>query len=543
MRPGLRRASLALVASLLACHPREAPLTAAPDAAEAPAVPACDPLPLCPAEPAEGSVALTEVSQWRRVEEILAGPPERVDIGEVSALLSQASDPSVDVSAVLANLDAMAQEVRASLPPRCDARCRARNLSRWMFRVWRFEAEEDPNGLYNDPDRDLIDRVIESRVGYCEGLSVLYMALAHRLDVPVVGVLSRQHIHVRYVGPGGSFDIDTTREGGPPLPSPDPPGCRAREGVYGAGLDARGMVGQVVSVVGILEGLPARRAWLDAAVRLAPMDPDLRNNRGVDRERTLDLAGALEDYRAASELDPCVGFYRTNVAGALRRLGRVDEAAAVLDGLGRAAQSHAVEEDGLYLPLARGDLALERGDDAEASRWYGAAVQGSREAPIAHESLGIARLVQGDYRGAAEEFLGALERDPRADTRMWLVEALTEAGDDNATTELDRAERDGASEDDVLLWRAQLAARAGRWAEARSTASRCLAMAGSRCARGLVVLGEAARAQGDAVCARRYWEGFLGCRGVPRDRYRRALETRVRASLGGLTSGASDAGR
>lgn len=402
-----------------------------------------------------------------------------------------------------------------------------------MFHVWRFEAEEDPNGLYNRAERDLVATVMTQRVGYCEGLSVLFMALARRLNVPTVGVLSRQHIYVRYVGPGGPIDIDTTREGGQPVIVRDPSRCHARGGVYGVPLGTTAMVGQVVSVVGIIDDLPARSAWLDAAVRLAPSDPDLRNNRGVDRERARDWVGALEDYRAASELDPCVGFYRTNIAGALRRLGRVDEARAVLDSVERDLAVSAIEEDGLYLPLARGDLALERGDDAEAERWYLAAVQGSQEAPIAHESLGIARLIQRNFRGAAEEFLGALERDPSVETRILFVEALTESGDSAATVELDRAEREGAPVGDVLLWRAMIAAREGRHGTARALAEQCLSVAGERCARALVVLGDVASSTGDQRCAERYWQSFLACGDGPRDRYRRAIDAGVRRRLAG----------
>lgn len=486
----------------------------------------CDPAPRCPeAEPPRAE--LTGDPSYEHIREIAARAPADVDLGEVSAWMSHARDPDVDVAATLRRLDAMADEVRAMLPRSCDARCRLRVLVRQVFHGWRFEAVSDPNGLYNDPDNDLVDAVIARRRGYCEGLSVLLMALGRRLDIPLAGVLRRQHIYVRFMGPGPRWDVDLTRDGAPPLPDPVLPLCRPREGLYERPMDARELVGQVVSVVGILDGLHARRAWLDAAMAWAPTDPDLRNNRGVERERDLDLAGALEDYRAAATLDPCAAFYRVNIAGVLRRMGRAEEADRTLAALESDITRRAAEDDPLYVSLAHGDLAMERGDDNAAERWYLRASVASDGAPVARESFGISRLVQGDASGAAEEFLAALEQEPDPDTRIWLVEALSASGIADPRVELDRAERDGAAVEDVLLWRAILAERDGRLDDAMTAARECLASEGSRCSRALVVLGDLARRRNDRACARRYYETFLTCGPQPRDRYARWIDGSV----------------
>lgn len=489
---------------------------------------ACGPVaPVCPAAAPE-PVGLDSVPAWSRIREIAARPAAEIDVAEVSLQIARARDPAVDVDANLRQLDEMAREVRRSLPTACDERCRLRALTRHIFNVWRFRASDDPNGLYNDPDQDLLDQVLAHREGYCEGLSLLYLALGRRLAVPLAGVLARQHMYVRYVGPGGPIDLDATRQGAPPLPAARYPGCHEAEGVYGRALDAREMVGQIVSVVGIIDELPARRAWLDAAVEMAPRDPDLRNNRGVERERWFDLPGALEDYRAASALDPCVGFYRTNIAGVLRQMGRLAEAARVLDALDESIARHAAEDDPVYTSLARGDLLLEEGDDNAALRWYSRAIEVSREAPVTREALGVANLVQGDPTAAAVEFLAALEHGPRAETRLWLVEALLASNNHhNAAVELERAARDGAPPEDVEYHRAAVAVAEGRVDEAADGARRCLERSGVRCTRALVVLGDVAQRRGDVRCAREYWETFLQCPFPPRDRYRRTIEATV----------------
>src|SRR5262249_40580809 len=156
-----------------------------------------EPDPICPAMPALPT--LDELPQWARIREILALPAERIDVAELNLLVSQARDPTVDVAGSLRLLDAMADAVRRGLPARCDHRCRIDALNRYLFHDQGFHAEFDPSGLYRNIDRDLIDRVLATHNGYCEGLSVLYLALGRRLGVPLAGVNGRQHMYVRYV--------------------------------------------------------------------------------------------------------------------------------------------------------------------------------------------------------------------------------------------------------------------------------------------------------------------------------------------------------
>lgn len=493
------------------------------DASEA--VTRCDTAAVCPATPVE-VVDLEASRAWRRLRTLAASSAAEVDLAEVSAWTASLRDPTVQVSDVLAAVDALAAEVRRRTPARCVGRCRLRALVHHMFRVWRFRAEDDPNGLYNDADRDLIDTVMANRVGYCEGLAVLFLALGRRLDLPLAGVLARQHIFVRYQGADGVVDIDLTRQGRPPLPDAALPGCRPQPGVYGVALDAAQMVGPVVSVVGILDGIDGRRQWLDAAVSLAPRDPDLRNNRGVEREADLDLSGALEDYRAAEALDPCVVFYRVNGAAALRRMGRLEDARTTLDRLEADIARGAAEADPLYTSLARGDLALEAGEDLQAERWYLRALAASEHAPIAQESLGSMYLLRREWRAAGERFLAALESGPRWGLRLLLAESLAELEDfDSARAELQRARREGVADDDIDATLARVAARQGRWPEAEAAARRCLSVAGGRCPSGLHVLGEAAAARGDLACASQYLRAFAQCPHAPRDRaWRQQLE-------------------
>lgn len=490
-----------------ALAPRDAPVAEA----------VCDPAPRCPTAPPEDLTPLDAAPQFARLQEILRGPEEAVDVAEVSLRMSQLLDEELDPAADLARLDAMAAEFRRALPRACVGRCALRALVRMFLGRWRFRAVVDPNGLYVDARYDLLHDVLASREGYCEGLSVAFLAVGQRAGLPLRGVLSRQHVYVRYDGADGVVDVDLTREGRAPEPDPPLPRCAPRPGVYGRALGAREMAAQVVSVVGILDGIESRRAWIDLAVQLAPNDPDLRNNRGADREARYDFDGAAADYRAAASIDPCVAFYRVNLAGALRRAGRLDEAGASLEAVERDVRDGALEDDALYASLARGDLALARGDDALAERHYLVAARAAPEAPVPWESLGRLRMLRGEHRGAAEAFLAAMEREPTAGQRLSLAEALLRAGDPEWARELSRAERDDADVEEVSWVRALAAAAQGRPQEARERALRCLERLGPSCVEATLLLGDVAATPG---CAAGWYGLAATCPLPPRDRER-----------------------
>jgi tetratricopeptide (TPR) repeat protein len=521
---GIGRAWPLALLCALGCAPAR---SATPDAAvrrdvvtprdAALAEPACEPAPRCPTAPLEDLTPLDAVPQFARLQEILRGPDEAVDVAEVSLRMSQLLDDALEPDADLARLDALAAEFRRALPRACVGRCALRALVRMFLGRWRFRAVVDPNGLYVDARYDLLHDVLASREGYCEGLSVAFLAVGQRAGLPLRGVLARQHVYVRYDGADGVVDVDLTREGRAPEPDPPLPRCAPRPGVYNRALGGREMAAQVVSVVGILDGIESRRAWIDLAVQLAPNDPDLRNNRGADREARYDFEGAAADYRAAASIDPCVAFYRVNLAGALRRAGRLDEAGAALDAVERDAREGALEDDALYVSLARGDLALARGDDALAERYYLVAARAAPEAPVPWESLGRLRMLRGEHRGAAEAVLAAMEREPTAGQRLSLAEALLRAGDPAWSRELSRAERDDADVDEVSWVRALAAAAQGRPQEARERALRCLERLGPSCLEATILMGDTAAS---ARCAAGWYALSSTCPLPPRDRER-----------------------
>ncbi len=514
MRRWLAHAMLALAA----CSPaRRATPHDAGDATHA-----CDPPPVCP----DGLSAddAPEPSAWPALRAMLHGPDDAIDLAEVNLRIAQMWNPAVDLRDGLSRVDAIAASVRAVLPARCDPRCRLDALRRYLFETMHLRAEVDPSGMYRNMRRVLIASVIDDGAGYCEGLAYLMVAVGARLGVPLAVVPERQHVNVRFEDAGGRvLDLDPTRGGARAEPTPAS-SCRAADGVFGAPMRRSEVAGMML---GALAGRAAgmRRPWLDDAVSLAPRSPQVRNNRGVEREGRMDPAGALEDYLASYALDPCVPFPLANAARVQARLGRHAEATATLARLAALVSTRGDAEGEVSLALAEAEIAVERDDDAAADSAFLRALRAAPGTWATAAQVARARQAQGRYREAADAWRTAsLESDDPSMRLAW-IEALVEAHDvATAAGALADLEHERPSLPPWVLARAMVYAATGHTDRARDAARECLAHQGLGCARGLLALANASRAARDSACAAQYDAAFVRCRWPVASRRIRTLQ-------------------
>ena len=59
----------------------------------------------------------------------------------------------------------------------------------------------------------LLNQVFETKKGYCLSLSIIYLCLAERLNLPLYGVMVPNHFFVRYVDGENKINIETTDKG------------------------------------------------------------------------------------------------------------------------------------------------------------------------------------------------------------------------------------------------------------------------------------------------------------------------------------------
>lgn len=125
-------------------------------------------------------------------------------------LLTRTVNPSLDVTAVCAQLDAFAARARKLMPRAATMRAQARVLNRVLFEEFGLRG----NHLhYTDPKNSLIDQVLERRVGIPISLSIVYLLVAHRLGLELEPVGVPGHFLVGGYEPEGPFFIDAFNAG------------------------------------------------------------------------------------------------------------------------------------------------------------------------------------------------------------------------------------------------------------------------------------------------------------------------------------------
>lgn len=148
-------------------------------------------------------------------EEVLQLPSEDIDIsrGLLIFQFDESENPMEEIKQYEASIDLMALQIAARLAPSATHEDKIREINRFIFQEMQFRFP--PHSLYaNDIDLyTFLPSVIEGRQGVCLGISILYLSLAQRLDLPLTIVTPPGHIYVRYNNGSKTINIETTARG------------------------------------------------------------------------------------------------------------------------------------------------------------------------------------------------------------------------------------------------------------------------------------------------------------------------------------------
>lgn len=151
---------------------------------------------------------------WKK-EELLALSPEEIDLSR-GLLLNQfenSADCQNQIRQYEASLDLMALQILARLKENATSLDKVREINRFIFQEMQFRFP--PHSLHVK-DIDLytfLPSVLDSRKGVCLGVSILYLSLAQRLDLPLEIITPPGHIYVRYRDVDRVINIETTARG------------------------------------------------------------------------------------------------------------------------------------------------------------------------------------------------------------------------------------------------------------------------------------------------------------------------------------------
>jgi regulator of sirC expression with transglutaminase-like and TPR domain len=153
---------------------------------------------------------LRETAAWEALSRFCATCGSHFDIEEACWLVARTRYPEFDEAAYRARINQMAQELRERLTGRETPRATIEVCNHYLFRTLGFRGNRQD---YYDPDNSYLNRVLDRRLGIPISLSVLYLLLARRLRLPLIGINMPAHFLLKWQSDTTSFYFDPFHEG------------------------------------------------------------------------------------------------------------------------------------------------------------------------------------------------------------------------------------------------------------------------------------------------------------------------------------------
>ncbi len=151
--------------------------------------------------------ALVKMSDCNRAfAEAVAGPEQHLDLARAALLFACETYPDLSIHDYLAFLDEIAEQARPQLADHHAVAV----LNDLLFNQLGFRGNVDD---YFDPRNSYLNQVLDRRLGIPITLSAVYLELARRLDLPMVGIGLPGHFIVRYDGDAEPLYLDPFNNG------------------------------------------------------------------------------------------------------------------------------------------------------------------------------------------------------------------------------------------------------------------------------------------------------------------------------------------
>ncbi len=149
--------------------------------------------------------------EWRQCFENAVEPREgEADLARAALIIAADEYPDLDLDKYLKRLDAMAEHVRPHLPADLEPRGSIRVLNRYLFDELGFDGNREN---YYDPRNSFLNDVLDRRLGLPITLSIVYLAVGRRLDLPLYGVGLPGHFIVKWHDARAQIQIDPFNHG------------------------------------------------------------------------------------------------------------------------------------------------------------------------------------------------------------------------------------------------------------------------------------------------------------------------------------------
>jgi len=216
-------------------------------------------------------------------EEILSLPSDEIDLARALLIYQFAEHPDAK-NAILsyeATLDLMALQIRARLSHTASHEEKVSQINHFIFQEMGFRYPPHSSDVKHIDLYTFLPSVIDGRKGVCLGVSVLYLCLAQRLDLPLEIVTPPGHIYLRLPTNHGVINIETTARG-IHMPSEKYLGVNTRSLPIRSLKEVIGMVFTNQASLLLHSGQYTKASLLhDRIQKYMPYDPLLQMFRGI----------------------------------------------------------------------------------------------------------------------------------------------------------------------------------------------------------------------------------------------------------------------
>lgn len=141
------------------------------------------------------------------LQQVLSTPDDKTDLIHAALLLAQLDNEELDINSYRAEIDKMANKLKGLLPQKADDAAKLATLNKYLFETRGFHGSR---GDYYTKSNSYLNEVLDDREGLPITLCVVYMELARRIDLPIVGIGFPGHFMCRHVpaqGEGKFIDV------------------------------------------------------------------------------------------------------------------------------------------------------------------------------------------------------------------------------------------------------------------------------------------------------------------------------------------------
>ena len=340
--------------------------------------------------------------------------------------IAKESYPTIDIEQYLKKLENIIENIRTSLRDETEPEQIIKTMNTVLFNELQFKYVQTGSLEYIS-----LNKVLDSKVGNCVGLSILYLCIAEGLHFPIYGVSVPEHIFVRYDDGDFRRNIETGYEG---MFTPDSyyinmhgkriSQASVKNGYYLKNLTVSEVIADIYLNRSIIQkekgNIEAALKDVNYAIELHGNDAVAYCNRGVIYEKMKNTERAISDYNKAVELNPDYAPAYYNRGSLYATIEVIDK--AIMDyskalSLDPGSILSYYNRSIAFKMVGRTDLTIE-----DLSK----AISLDPKFAAAYASRGLTYAESGEPEKALEDFNKALELDP-GNTEIYMKRGILHA--------------------------------------------------------------------------------------------------------------------